>query len=618
MFFFITSLLYIFNHFNSANEFIEAYNARVTGHSTVTATDDNKFTNQGIEYISDLKKMETLLNLVRLKSELVQVQEIVQDIKSKERLATALDYWMNCQSTDAFHTTYDALEDPRYMNGNDISQILANVATAVNVAKNTAAQHKRIEVFTRVLTFTYCRSLHFIYQWYTYFGEIIANELVKEYKQSLQSNTSDSQFQSFFPLMAVIVDWIGEYDLEQNIKSFASDKLRAQLDGSALPTVASSDTSKKLKIPAEALAFISVQNITKSSFPTLPKLSSNLKSNSSRENFAAEIWILIVSHFLIDIHLQPIDDYFNERHQKFTVAHRKARCICRGAILDALLEFLDDDGIFASIEIKKAIVTPTAFFENHNGDNLRLSAEILQKKPIFEPLVSELERIFDSAEIQNITVSLAEEVQKGAEKLAHGRYVKNPGRTSLGKLRRKQTLLSMAGPNDRVFPSTPLSDLLPLKTGFRVDMLACMLKEAIVFKNNQSERWDQRFGRIIRGQHPIIRTRQFGKEDQDHYDPIRHTNRFQLLLEEAVGYSSDPDRLKTQFGLSNLILRIGTGQGNLTEKFQRRYLNQFFESPESCIDAFIEGHTDVSGMAVDNMSIWGQPSSQLAFERISS
>ncbi|KAJ7582350.1 hypothetical protein C8J56DRAFT_793166 [Mycena floridula] len=120
--------------------------------------------------------------------------------------------------------------------------------------------------------------------------------------------------------------------------------------------------------------------------------------------------------------------------------------------------------------------------------------------------------------------------------------------------------------------------------------------------------FDNRLHHVLYGRNPSTNYRTQVSKDRDHYSPIRHTNIFQTLLTASLGNND----LRGPYGLSNLLVRIGTGQGNRTSAFLQKDLNVWLTSSAQTVRIFdrvwfANGRPDCRDpIKFDNPHCWGQ------------
>ncbi|THU99780.1 hypothetical protein K435DRAFT_855412, partial [Dendrothele bispora CBS 962.96] len=138
----------------------------------------------------------------------------------------------------------------------------------------------------------------------------------------------------------------------------------------------------------------------------------------------------------------------------------------------------------------------------------------------------------DAGEVQDSSISLAQLVQRTVAGLAD--LDSRPGKAG-----RKM----------------PLATLCPWQDGFQVQKLACIIWETLQWKQGQPAGRIE-LQQILEAKHPTLNQNLVGTSD--YYNPIRSSNSFHTLLKLSLG---DHDLRSSDYGLSNILVRIGTGQG---------------------------------------------------------
>ncbi|THU84701.1 hypothetical protein K435DRAFT_870007 [Dendrothele bispora CBS 962.96] len=262
----------------------------------------------------------------------------------------------------------------------------------------------------------------------------------------------------------------------------------------------------------------------------------------------------------------------------------RARCIAQWALLDCLVDWLDDDSIFAALNIRAILLHPLPLLSlpGHTRLNYdKLTENILSGKNAgLERLEFYFWQEHNAGEVQDSLISLAQLVQRTVTGLAD--LDSRPGKAgrSIRSPRKKAMFWKSLEGCAHVSPEMPLATLCPWQDGFQVQKLACIIWETLWWKRGQpAGRIELR--RILEAKHPTLNQNLVGTSD--YYNPIRSSNSFHTLLKLSLG---DHDLRSSDYGLSNILVRIGTGQGKVTETFVKKYLcNKHFTSATECIKA---------------------------------
>ncbi|KAF9028348.1 hypothetical protein BDZ89DRAFT_986805 [Hymenopellis radicata] len=166
--------------------------------------------------------------------------------------------------------------------------------------------------------------------------------------------------------------------------------------------------------------------------------------------------------------------------------------------------------------------------------------------------------------------------------------------------------------------NTPLYDLCPMQHAPRMAFVSLMLREVLAFNRQEATH--------SRCLHDILECRSLRTHklqpflDPDHFTPIRHANRGQQLM--LASLQSSDYRLTSEYGLSNMLVRFGTGQGLKTEEFMTSHLHRWFTSYTECLEVFEHARQSNQGcpkkekIKFSNGQCWGQPCWQLSLDDV--
>ncbi|THU77346.1 hypothetical protein K435DRAFT_877979 [Dendrothele bispora CBS 962.96] len=545
------------------------------------------------------KSLTALLDPENLLQEYQDVQQLRSSLDSADPSNAACYHFISI--TEGFQKSYNHWDSQLLFQDEGGLTVLTNLEAGARLLKDSAVTQRLVKLQQRSLNLAICRSLRFIYLWYTSWSSLVTSSLFNDLTATRNVENNEAFLAKWSSSVAqfarAILDWVETVSkAKKRQTSVPSLTLPYDIYGFYKPSI----VSQKDKV-----------DISYS-----PSHSKSLRNAQQRQAYAEETFQDILTKYTIIPGVEALDKSLNSpRRNVFEVDDIKARCILRGALLECLVDWLDDDCLFVSSQIQAVLVSPAMLFKDDFGkvpEDLALSSKVLHGESPFGALASLLWEEFDwvaaleaaeplSITVQDIIAKLAkkEDSQKGKP---HGR---------LGK--RKQRVTFYAGLKDkpRVPEGTPLEDLFPWTDGLRLDKVACILKETLHFKRNETGHSILRH--ILECQHPTINS-SARSNDPDHYNPIRSSNCFQRLLRESLG-TSHP--LSSPYGLSNILVRIGTGQGSKTETFATRYLNRWFTSAQDCVSAFQQAWNTDANMALENCRIWGSPAAALQFARTS-
>lgn len=225
-----------------------------------------------------------------------------------------------------------------------------------------------------------------------------------------------------------------------------------------------------------------------------------------------------------------------------------ARAVLRGALLSLVVKGVGTDAVLASDRIVPLIKFPN-FIAGESGSNkLRdvVKKVLKQMESLSERALSAMAAIVDT-ETENAFKEMGTILHDCVVKYTSPREAKRGDRYQ----RTGRSLQLGALPLDGVLPSgTP-----------NIGMINFLLRESLQERKGLGAA-DEILGRILRGQHATRATTAQGY-NPDHTNPSRHHNQQSLLLEKHLGQSP----LTGPFGLSNLLVFFGTGQGWKTAGF---------------------------------------------------
>ncbi len=344
------------------------------------------------------------------------------------------------------------------------------------------------------------------------------------------------------------------------------------------------------------------------------KKSKPLVTTEQIDKFAVEILIDAVTHCVILPPLYVFDELIGQYRKVAgkTKPEAKAvltRALVRGALLDAFVDWLDDDSIFADNLMLEVIASPALLLGNGKESDSVLERKIGNGVPVFASLEKWLSDEHDVGDVQEVASTLADTVRERLSNLAKVRHTS----TSRRSIRKSNSaaIASLFAGQSTVPDRTPLKSLLPYKDGLRIDILAFMLRESLNQQRDVLPAESSLF-RILQGQDPVTSSNS-SVRNPDHYQPIRACNTFQSLIEDSF---NGRDLLHDDFTLSNILVLLGTGQGHVTKRFFDRYLKKrWFTSADQCVQTFEQAHMENPNIVLDNMKCWGTPCSWLAFDQ---
>lgn len=465
-------------------------------------------------------------------------------------------------------------------------QICRTLHTSWKMRDELQQEAESVEVLHRALTVIHARSLIYLWRWITIYGPNLANTIFQ-----LSGTEREEEFPDFAPMAGFIELWVKN-----------------------LPTRVAAKDVKAIEIPSELLPEVLREAAGKPI--SLPK-NVNFRAENRAESVRL-IFMEIVNHLVVTPQLSTIDVFFSPKAKASAIPEMVlCRCLVRAALLETLVQVLDDDGILSSADIAPCLSTPWMLFKSETRADIIAKKLLNQSDETLDPLYSWLGTHPDIGEIQELSRSLGEATRRNVE-IVQG--VMAPGLKRAGKGGAKKTGKHIADPrilvSNPVDPSAPLAKIFPDQSAPKLGFLIVVLKETVAWAENRAET-ESALRRVLTGTN--VHTSSFAdtKRQQDHYNPIRHQNQAQTLLELSL--TGHMDKLTSVTALSNVLVRLGTGQGERTRAFLTNHLCEWFDTPGPCIQAF----EDVARanlvardkrheiMQISNAECWGQYCSNL-------
>ncbi|KAK7461698.1 Chromobox protein 5 [Stygiomarasmius scandens] len=534
---------------------------------------------------SSLIKLLDLDNLASENSHVRMVLNMPQK-NLNHHTASATDCQELLNLSTQSNSTYSNWTDNNTFIGEDLTKLFDNLHGSLKTAESSSKSSLKTDVLKRSLNLAICRSLRFVSLWYSCWGPSLAHAAFDMY----MSDGKDGVARTWTTNLAILVE---------KIMIWLNDVAACKKAGSIPP---------RLDLPSDLYGFHKPASDDHQNILVTPPTQKLTKKDIILKK-GKEFFLGIISDHVIIPAMQFCDGYINsDRRNNISYDGIKARCVVRGALLDTLVDWLDDDGIFATLDILKVLESPAALFSKKTNEE-DLSKRIINKEiHVFAPLESYLWEEHDSADVQDSVVSLSYAVQEAVTRMSKRDIPLRKAGYSFRK-KRQSYYTSLEG-LPRVSADEPLYDLCPWQYGFRADKLAIILREALL-QRAQLPAGNVSLRRIMEGIHPTV-SGFSNTRDPDHYDPIRATNHFQRLMEVSLGQNN----LHSDYGLSNILIRIGTGQGKMTQDFMSRHLaGVWFTSASDCVRVFEAAWQANPKAKLDNMRCWGTACAWLSFER---
>ncbi|KAK7039109.1 hypothetical protein VNI00_010293 [Paramarasmius palmivorus] len=539
------------------------------------------------------KALQNLLTLSTLRGEVLEMQGLEGRLSKKSLLPSVYrveELLKDCDVLRAKQTelemSYDSPSDAITLS------LLSGLEKAQEVYYETEHASLQLDAVRHAVNFMTCRSLLYVFHWHSIYGPYIAQYLFA----SPNETTLLRDFPSLGPLAIAIKTALqgleGSQQKNRTI-SIPRDKLPPSLFGSDRNGSVSYQVSSRC----------------------------GLSRPQTFHTSCIEVFIDFCSLYGLTVALRGTEQRLGRVRAKSKgkdgqkqLRKLQDSMLTRGAFLDCFLEVFDHDGLFCCSQMQHFLKAPWNLF----GSKIEVHSVALriQNDPddAMAPFLRLLKLNPDKPGLQEEGRQLLEAltrciVQMGTIPLPRG--VKS--RKATRKFLENNPYATL--PHDD--PSQPLVDAFPTYQMPQFGLLSIILREVFA-KADSEEAYSYPLRRILDGQDPHTST--FRRGDPDHFNPIRARNGAQQLLQETmVCMAPESDGgLRSRWGLSNILLRLGTGQGNLTADFARTHLTEWFESSERCAQVFEQveeenEHCD-QPLIYFNSRCWGQPSDSLSLK----
>lgn len=337
--------------------------------------------------------LDTLLDVHRLRSEIVVLQQAVSGtgkntLVSPTPLDVRSDVSRVLQGVESLYENYDS----NVFDDSSAFAFVDHLNTAAETISGTVG-NARLDVLKSCLNVGIYRGVRYLYHWYAKFGPRLADALFAHHQAT---GNGPQGVQSMFPRLAELVNAIMRW----------LDRVKRAKDAGLLTDLTSEEaiSCATLHVPADLYG---LNKSTKKKGPislALP-IRYSVQTSKDRCDLGQKIWLEAVSNELILEEICQVDLRLNagSRSSRSTdLCFVKARCISRGAILDCLLDWLDDDGIFASEKLADLLQHPAALFDVSSRKDNAVAAKILRDPDAaLQPLIDRLSSHYDVVETQN-------------------------------------------------------------------------------------------------------------------------------------------------------------------------------------------------------------------------
>ncbi|KAL0565027.1 hypothetical protein V5O48_017005 [Marasmius crinis-equi] len=524
---------------------------------------------------------------------------------------------MGTQDLATSHTSWN---ENGSFSGDSAQLLFTNLIFAGQALDSAADVLREVEIMQSASSLSVCRSLRFIYLWRMLFGLNVANRVFDEVSKTGASLSWPKASVLMVALRELVVEEAARRPPKRNKRRKTTNNHSATSGSSVLFPVSSTGVAaqgrrKKGKGKRSAEATVASEwmvpgdlcgliDSTSANGVPVPPPSPNtpLDDPEAQRAVACDAFVTVIFNTIIVPHLETLDLYINRsakeagsnRRRTPTDATSVQACtLIRGALLDSFVDWLDNDGLFASPIILEVLQSLLGMLDVKNRSETKVCNAMLGGgTEVFLALESWLRGNYDASDIQQAGWSLAELLQEALSRLAN--------------------FMELHYQSISCVPTnTPLSGLCPYSDGLRVDILALIIREALNYQDKRGV-GERALSNVIQAINPVVRV-QTSQKNVDHYNPIRAHNSLQTMVSRSFA-NCDLDR--EPYGLSNLLVILGTGQGELTRTFFQRSLEgKFFTSAEACINTFEAAFSANPDISLNNKRCWGSACSWLGFAR---
>ncbi|KAF9014645.1 hypothetical protein BDZ89DRAFT_1142136 [Hymenopellis radicata] len=433
-------------------------------------------------------------------------------------------------------TTTKMVEDADYRINNALGlRVLDTLILACQMPEKARRAERELDVIRRAIQHISCRSFLFIYHWQVDYGIDLASMLFALGEDALQS-----QYPSFAALTNAIRRFVGD------IRDHEPQRTTFTVEAALVP--------EPLRLPHHSSFSLYIQKV------------SDLKLKKGDAQFTpacVRIFVHFIAFNILAYALKEVDQRANRRNDdNSNLAAVYDRCLIRGAILDCLLDAVDDDGIFCADGVKDVLETPWMVLKSyHHCDKF---AEKLRDTPTahLRDFFRWLKLHPDGVDIQNHSIHMGD-ANKSSQPL-------------------KVRLVD--GDVVTVDSKAPLAAIFPRRDMPEFGCLSIILVEVLAYLRNDARRVDtlriEDLRPVLLGRNPITTSKM--NIVPDYFNPCRARNNMHTLFCERL----EGRAVTSEHGLSNILLFLGTGQGGPTSGFVKDHLQEWITSAATCTQIF--------------------------------
>ena len=587
----------------------------------------------------NLNNLSNLLSPTALNKEVVDLEQTYTALRPKDfyksdNTGSMIQRWADQQFRNSFLDRLLALLPKDSMPAHAIQfQLVQNMT---EVIPEMEASIQKMNIIKRSFRYETCCALVKVFEWYSDVGPTTSETLM------LIHRTHGYEYLlKEAPQFAKLVDHIIQYVYrltirkykepgasvsKKNKKTTSQTKLTVYLPDFGL--VLDEDIERVSRIPAD---FYGLRKSASQLPVKLPPIREKDLGYGSDALYSAASYCLkeLWSAEIIIPKLRTLDETLSGGKTKnFDALHVYQRSITRAAILWCIADACGTNGIFASSRIDQFLQSPAIIFEHPLSRERKFAPEVLKQRdvvlqPLFDwirkhlaehpNITTDAQRLSELADLQILELFLGKRTSDddpAIKTLKSGRLT-TKGRKDIAPVLRPITFQVIVNPNN--------------KDGIQLGELALIIREALN-RERGHQPGDEILNRVLNGYHATRSATT--RSNPDHTNPIRQNLEAASLLKAHL----PGELLTSEYGLSNLLSWMGTGQGFKTQSFLESFTHnkQFFSSKlEDMIEIFqaivaqnalivsrYPEHPrphDLPGIIpVDDMLVWGQPNHLLS------
>ncbi|KAJ8094922.1 hypothetical protein PM082_010138 [Marasmius tenuissimus] len=516
-------------------------------------------------------ELNALMDPVSLILDHGSVQDVVDALarRKKANLPIVQDTFAILRASGQFQDSGLQLDNHETIPNELMMPLVQQVTEVFSMTACIGYKKSLLQCKDHALQQAYARGCLFIYSWYLEYGPSMADSLVT----CCSTGIPPTDYSPLFPVVQSIVTAVQEM--------------------------------KTAVIPVES--FINLLCTQKTPI-SIPLGAVNLRPGEQRDSMHCVSVQAVITFLTEHIILPNIKIALQDPNGD------KDKAICKGFLCEALLDVFDDDGIFCTDRVFRTLESPWKLWGIDMKPKVLARRILCKPEEELQPIRRWLQGYTGLPEVQEMGRSISEAVHSVLHTVWNLK-VPAPRRARGCPLQKVKgvELIPLGSP---VPHNTPLAQLCPYEGLPRFGILSLMLNDVLAFKRGMSKIISV-FRRILQGAH-LTRTSAQQTREQDHYNPIRYNRSHQLLIDNLLSCS---ETLTSEFGLSNILVRLSTGQGSKTKTFLNGALwNQWFTSAEQCSDLFECQYTanlnkpKQEATVIPNGAIWGTYCYQLSLD----